>query len=444
MYSYHDLLASKTPQEIHDLSRDMKGGAFLEADIRDYFSNSDLFTEEEIIEHMMIEAYDKQNIFALKTIAEWYRDGIYVDQSDTQYIETLKKIRSAPKAIDAIWTCKDAYDDVFVFGHTRGGYGSIDHDTWLWSSVAGDAQRTIGTYNASSSDLDTLRDAESDLREALWCHLDTEELLNKVKIKIQNLKYKQEIRTNEKIFDLREGLYETSLKDADNILQGSFRAVSQETQNSFKLDNWEHLTIETKTYLLTALYCYTQLTAIGIDNYEAVDFSSVVSPLMRGLEYEIKLRFFYKYLSFLKRTYPEIADYADAININIKDLPVYRKCIIKKLCRHCYDYRSDDEAEIFMIGSLSRTIGYENNSNEILIDKPAIEFCKTELLKGKTSDDEIKDWLKYLCDNVEDLRGTRNRASHGGNVLNIDDAEETLDRLVRVQKLIEYIVEGCN
>ncbi len=444
MRGFEDIFNSKSAQEIHDLSRDRseESWALLLDGICKYFKNSDIFTEDEMVNHIMIEAFEKGNVFAYETLAEWYKDGIYVEQSDSQYLEILNRIIALPIANEVIWTCKDAFDKGIS------GYGLLDINILILSSVIGDALVKLGTYYANSSNDGDLLFAEDILRHATWCgFFDELKTVKKIVAKRENLKYKNQVQMSDKIYELREGLYDSSLQNVDNILKGSFDIVKDKVKESFNEENWSKLSQQTKTYILTSLYCYSQLTAIGVQNYEFVDFASVISLLMRGLEYELSLRFFKYYISYLRRHYPNISDYADAVGIKMNAIVQQKKCIIKKTGSNQYDYRLENESDLFTMGSLSRAIGYkmDNEHNQIIIDAPALNYCKSELLKkSNSSDNEVKQWLKYLCDNVEELRYTRNKSSHGGTILNVHDAEEALERLLFVQKLIEYIAEGCN
>ena len=211
----------------------------------------------------------------------------------------------------------------------------------------------------------------------------------------------------------------------------------------FDNENWEKLTSESKSYLITALYTFSSLVSVGEQNYKHIDFSPCISLLTRSLEYELKLRFQEGYLLFLQTEYPNISSYCSANNISMDRLTIERKTLFERKRSDTVYLNTKMHSNMFTLGSLSFTIGYNFNERKISFDQTAIEYCKKKLIQKCWNDDKITTWLQSLCNNVELLRTKRNTSSHGGKVLTQLDAEFVFDQMIFTKRILENLMRDC-
>ena len=131
---------------------------------------------------------------------------------------------------------------------------------------------------------------------------------------------------------------------------------------------------------------------------------------------------------YLKRKYPKKADYPQfpTALLNIYGKPIKPKnftlgTIAYVLCLFYADNITEKQKE--------------NNRRKL------IEYAKEELFIGKT-DEEIMNTLRDFADSVEEVRNDyRNPSAHTNQVKKVD-AEECLNLVVDVEKLLKKILDS--
>lgn len=174
MYNFDEM----TTDEIHGVNRTPDEYAQISKSICNYFSNSSRFSDEEEHKEISVEWERYKNPYALKRIAEYYRDGICLPQSDKKYISYLKQF------VEII-----NFDDDYV----RIAWDMLDVDScnyWMprlgaeeWTCLAdmGEVCKALGLYYSGFSDLDALMNAEYYLKIALGAHFDVQKEYESVK-----------------------------------------------------------------------------------------------------------------------------------------------------------------------------------------------------------------------------------------------------------------------
>lgn len=416
--------------------------------MEEYQDYKNTVSEEEII-NTIVEAEDNHDPSACMKLAEWYKTGTVLEQSDEEYVKMLHKAYEyADESGNIQRLMKDWYDEEFGNEHFTGVAANISVDEWKAGAILGSAAYKLGLYYANFNIIEELRKAENYFRVSLWCHFDTRSLLKDTAQRIQNLEYAAEDPSLSPVLtSFRQTIFRNiSLRTIDEYAVKTLTSVNANLKEEFSEESWNKLQRETQIYLSTALMTFGFYTGVGQDNYKDVDFSSCISLLMRGLEYEIKLRFYKGYLSYLQDKYSDPARYIEKNKLDRSDVTKTRTTILYKDRSgdlHYKDYRISKHS--YTLGSITASIGYENTNNEdnVKVDATFMEYCKNALIESEWDRNAIKEWIHNICDNVEALRVMRNNASHGGRVLTEADAEYVLDQMVFTQKILEKLASAC-
>lgn len=404
---------------------------------------------EEDVLNILVEAEDNHNPQACMKIAEWYKTGTFLGQSDEEYVRMLHKACDyADPDGNIIRIMKDRYDDEHYEGGTLGVIANVSADEWRASSILGDAAYQLGLYYSNFNTIEELRNAEYYFKVSMWCFFDTEKLLESISSRIHNLEYiAKNPSLSPSISSFKQSIFRNiSLEAIENYCFNTYTSVNSKIRKEFKEENWSKLQNETQVYLVTALMTFSFYICVGQDNYKNVDFASCVSLLMRGLEYELKLRFYKGYMLYLQQHYADPYRYIQQNKLDIEDATKARALILYKNRRGNLYYKDYDKCNhSYTLGSVTASIGFANtNSGDyIQADATFLEYCKNSLIEMNWDKTTTKKWIRDLCDNIEELRIMRNLASHGGKVLTETDAEYVLNQMIFTQKILERLVSVC-
>lgn len=424
--------------EVHMYNRTTDECFLIDYSIIQFFKGKEYENYEDLVLNMFIEAEDKNNPFAWNIIADWYKNGTYLEKSEELYINclcnTLKETSDLIRIVKDMWEYQE--------------FETNDTNELVGTGLLFEVCLKLAKYYESSSDITELANAEYYYQIANWCGGYQNSTYNKeiqsIKKRIENIKYLRENKTIDNSSEImRSEVLSVCLRDYDTISSESFTNVITKLKQEFDNKNWEKLTSESKSYLITALYTFSSFVSVGEQNYKYVDFSPCISLLTRSLEYELKLRFQDGYLLFLQTEYPSISSYCSANKIPMDRLTIERKTLFERKRSDTVYLNTRMHSNMFTLGSLSFTIGYNFNERKIGFDQTAIEYCKKKLIQKGWNDEKIKTWLQSLCNNVELLRTKRNTSSHGGKVLTQLDAEYVFDQMIFTKRILENLMHDC-
>lgn len=191
------------------------------------------------------------------------------------------------------------------------------------------------------------------------------------------------------------------------------------------------LTFESQKYIYTAIKALSYFSKLSIEEESFIDYSVVVSPLMRALELELKRRLFLPYVKYVSDKFVDVSDFSNYNNITMQyHLKKYRSFIIDNSFKEC------DKCE-FTLGCLKYIYGLDvnyaqNSSEEIRIDRSSKEYLEENLCIQLS----VEKWYYQLSLDVKEVRDLRNRSSHGGTVLIKEDAEWAVDMLLKTKKIL--------
>ena len=327
-------------------------------------------------------------------------------------------------------------------GKDRGSISVSIKDSLYLGDLANTSE-ALGLYYAGFQNLDSLNISKKYLEIASWCHKDVANILTRVKKKI-DMRQRGNLQFNEykKVFGL---LY--PFGTTENIQRVLLQNVEKRMQDEFGLEYWNSLQKETKAYLNTALFTLMQYISVGEELNRNLDYSGVISLLMRALEYELEIYFCREYLGYLQNEYPNAQIFLKEINMKCEE----RKYIVHEVYSgktvywsYC-DTDSNVAEQKFQFFMLKKIMGYSDRYIKgnlvVTIDKTFMKYLKYKMNGYYNCDEQkILNWLGNLVENVEYLRPKRNRASHGGSVLNINDAMDAFYVLVLVEKIIKELI----
>lgn len=421
-------------EDIHAIERPYDDDYEIHRRISEYFLKSSRFNDEQRYHQLFIEAKQYRNPCAAEILANCYRDGIYFEQSDKQYYEMLEQFEeNASQNGNYNRIAKDLFDA----NYSGIVFASLTTNDWLHFCDLGKASELLGLYYAGFQDIERLMKAAGYLRQALWCHIDCREFLKTVENKIRVLK-----SGDSRFAEIKmpfASLYPPDLSEKAQceLFENANNLIKQEMSEIY----WSKLKKETQIYLHTAVFTFAQFLSVGEKLYLKFDYSGVISLLMRALEYELENRFLKGYLEFLETQYPNVDSYLKQNNIsNWK----HRKFILNDdfgtITYQLYD-ESNTDSHYFTMGILPGLIGYRKayDSKTATVDFTAMQYFQ-ETMKHENSERDIINWIINILDNVSLLRSMRNRAAHGGEVLNANAAIEALSILVLVKKVLKDLI----
>ncbi len=371
------------------------------------------------------------------TLENYYR-FIYKDGANSSFIKLVKKL----------------YDD----NYEKKTEDSVSKSDWLYINDLAKLTESLGLYYSGHQDLTRLKKAKDFLEIALWCRMDVGEELETVESKIAKLESAQsplaDIKKQFTVLcpiDLNENDKNALFTDIENFLKMKFEEK-----------HWNALRAETRIYIQTAVFSFLQYLNSDERLQSKIDYSGVISLLMRALELELKERFCLGYLAYLQKKYPNPYNYLKTNNLEYKFRGNNRdiKGIVKyvkdegQLYYISYDgSNTEDSSYYFSLGKAQNFTGYVMESNKngtaIRVDKTFLEYL-AQRMKGKSnhfwSEDEkerekrIKLWVSKISKAVATLKGVRNDASHGGKVLNVQVAMQAFESLILVKKILKELV----
>ena len=456
---YENLFSSLTDEEIHNIARNTDDSDKLESAINNWFLDSTKYNEPEMVHNIEIET-EKCNPFSMFTLAIWYREGNHVSQSDAAYIHMLEKILS-------VKTEKLNSETTLIALQTN---KTVSHK--LYDEILGEASLQLGQYYSDSSNKNEIEKAKKFFELSKWyapktvattlpliiagpaaavgiiglgaglagggvgivgglagaamvpivgqlvaagglAGLGVKYVKNKIHKK-RNTQKNQE--TSEKL-------------SAEQIVINDFGELWYKLSNNSR----ESLSAAYKTYYTFA-------------NDKNYDFSSVIALLGKALEGELKYRFYDEYIEYLVKRFGIPSNYKDYNRLSNEQFES-RFCLLyksKQNCQFC-DYVNHPN---FSIGSFRYVIGIDKAGNcsstkKTFCDQSLIDYTKEILYKDifhNKTNEKIDDLLKELSDNIEILRGYRNKADHPGAPLTLEDANKVLQIMIYTRKILLRIL----
>ncbi len=387
----------------------------------DYFygkcSFSPSFSQEEIVSEMLKTA-ESGNIYAMAEIAKWYDTGAYVEKSEEKYFQWLKKIIDSG---NGSMTARTLFDEANGYINAQ----SNDYfDALIFSDPVGQAALQLGLKEMNISKEKNLNTALQYFKIACVCHWDCEKYICDVENRLRELAQPKITKTP---------TLETTSRDF-------IANLSQKNIDDFGRVNWDKLSEVSQKYINTATFAFQQLLAIEEKSFSYIDFSIVVSPLLRALELELKIRLYEQYLDYLKNTFHNVEDYLNYNNISGFYEIKSRNIIITKNAENVYCFE-DQGSNKFTLGSLKYFFGINNTktqgSRKTIIDKSAFDFLSIHLKKDNLSPPL---WIENLCNDIETVRRLRNESSHGGTILSLNDAQYTINQLIKIKRILINIL----
>lgn len=495
--------------------------------IVDYYQDNspEIYTKRQLISNMEMEA-NNGNVFAMLVLSNWYKDGSYVDLDNGRSLIYLQKIISSKigkRVIDELkcsenedqnWkldtdnflgTFKDVIGQAYYqLGLAFLGNSSSEKGVRLARKCLKNAELCgyeckfeLGQANKKISGLTTgmligiapLMAAVSDISKAfvgsgairagmgmgmgvgipaLGAILLGGKILNSLcSDKKTDSNYKHPVLS----YDLEKYCNDLKKKYQHSLLvdgELSFTNMYDDIENSFIEQfgdaGWNKLAPESRRYLLTGIFCFIQMYYTGKEQYKNMDFASAISPVMKALELELRIRFFDGYLDYLNKHYKTVYEYLKANKETIKGFPEEtRRCVVLKNRKtgrlEFLNYKREKDYCKFTLGSFRFVIGltnYINSMKNMSIDRTALNYCINDLFiieKFVHNDekDDSKDvleyriiqWLNDFCVQLEKLKDYRNHAAHGGEIMKISDAEFCFDEIVIVNRLLFTLVSVC-
>ena len=209
-------------------------------------------------------------------------------------------------------------------------------------------------------------------------------------------------------------------------------------------DAWEKFQNSTRTDIISSVACFRSFFDFG----NPIDYSCAIIPVMKALEYELRIRFYDPYVRYLSERYSAV-EYAKSIlpEEYKYDLKVAAK-LKMKILRYEKDkgleYVDTEREDQFSLGNFChsvRTSEKKGNRNQPRIDDLFLEYCHNVVFSEKpVSDIELKKWAVRISIQTEAQVHLRNKSAHGGVILNEKSAEKAISDVVTVGKLLAEIV----
>ena len=437
---------------------------------RDIIDNYFKIYSEEVAVSKTIEQADT-NPWAAVKVAEWCENNSYPN-----ILSTEAKITFLEKAANCSWagfTMRHLHE----FNSNSVSQDSLD--AYIWSDPVGRAWEALGNYYLQFDDEQALNQAYDFLidaglvgfqvREQLRLYRHKMRLLNKhpktagelypkdreeEEEEIKRKEWEQEYLHSLKIDEKLLNFVNNNKSFQEEYTRQQFQKVNTYLEEEFSNYIWAKATPETKVYLATGFFCFEQLKLINIGNIK-IDFSVAINPVVKSLEEELSLRFYTRYIKYLKLHYPTPEDYFLVNEIAPYDKET-RNVIASSNKSKEFIYNNPDKPTKFTLGSFVFVVGYGWNlrSNEAKIDKTMLEYCKIDLLsptdfckmKGISFsainyEKEISSWLLELGKAVESVKDIRNKASHGGQICSDVDCQYCYDAILLVKKILIQLLE---
>ena len=413
------------------------------------FFNIDNLLEDSFLEKLINLKYNENNNFSdyftlIPSNFDFESESDYNEQSDKLYYSMMEKyFKHTYERSDYIERAKELFNENYS-EKAKGLIHEKDKNgvTWIYLNDLAEKSETLGIYYSGFQDLEHLNKAKRYLEIAKWCCKDIDDILDRVVNQINSLKsgeYNQFMNIKMQFdrfysFDTTEKIHYELLKTVEQMLK-----------DEFEVQHWNKLQNETRTYLNTAVFTFVQYISVGQRFFAKFDYSGVISLFMRALEFELEVRFCREYLGYLQSKYPNTEDYfkKNKKKLGDRDLIVHKD--YKKYLSYC-DYEGRVADKYFTLGILKGLMGYKSlvvkGKTLVIVDSTFLEYVKDKIdnYNNNRNENKIKSWISNIVINVETLRNMRNKASHGGDVLNIEAAMDAFNILILVKKVLKELV----
>jgi len=385
-------------------------------------------TLQESLSPLLLEA--ESNLYAMREVAEAYRVGSFLPQSDDMYYYYLKQIVSSDLAQYVIEQGKYLSYDL-DHGMPYGAQFERYREVYEYSELIGYTAFDLGLryYGSSSPD---------DLRMAIGYFEIADSLFTLSGAGIQHY-----IDTAKKrLADYRAPV------PSDGVLGDFVSKYQQQLAGYIEEDIWNRLDSKSRIFISTAFYCHQQFKDEPTARDGEIDYSPVITLLSKALELELKKRFYDSYLEYLRRRFRDNAE----TYIEYNDLdPCKNRVILYQNPRRKYVFVDSNMNDSFTLGSFPYIVA-SGTHNYDKIYPSAADYCKDvlfshdcELFRNDPSayKREIEQWLKNYITEVETVRPVRNRSAHPNSILRDADAVFCQDVIIRVKHLIDKLIRIC-
>lgn len=220
-----------------------------------------------------------------------------------------------------------------------------------------------------------------------------------------------------------ENIYRQSDKDA-------YLEAEEDLQQQFG-KVWLSLDNESIQLLVTAKMLFNDLEK-NEQKDRPFDFSGICILLSKAVEIEMKKRFYYDFIGFLSRNYPN-------------KLEEWHYVLTEKRRIANSDYLAPLDDKRFTLGSIMFVCCVKNNRKvperiRTISEQRLIEFASSELFLEKDKN-KVLNALNQIGKKIDYIRSKyRNPSAHTG-VMNKSDAQSCFDELIYVTKSFIYIME---
>lgn len=211
----------------------------------------------------------------------------------------------------------------------------------------------------------------------------------------------------------------------DTYTQDDNEVLNNEQEKLIQLlgeSGWKKLNEASQRFLISARVLFRQFQKLQ----DIIDYSGVCVLVTKALEVELDKRFYHNFLSFLKEKYK-------------KDYTKYHTALL-------YKYKSPLRPQSFTMGNLAFVLCFVDNRNDSISQiennkAQLLDYSKSKLL-SKYTEEEIKELLREYAKAIEDIRKKfRNPSAHTNEIKRID-AENCLNLVLDVQKLLKRMLDS--
>lgn len=383
---------------------------------------------QESLSPLLLEA--ENNLYAMREVAEAYRVGSFLPQSDDMYYYYLKQIVSSDLAQYVIEQGKYLSYDL-DHGMPYGGHFGRYRDVYEFSELIGYAAFDLGLRYYGSSSPDELRMA-----------IDYFEIADPL-FTLSGAGIQQYIDIAKKrLADYRAPV------PSEGVLGDFVLKYQQQLAGYIEEDIWNRLDPKSRIFISTAFYCHQQFKDEPTARDGEMDYSPVITLLSKALELELKKRFYDSYLKYLRHSFSDDAE--KYIDYNDLD-PGKNRVILYQNPRRKYLFVNPDINDTFTLGSFPYIVASGTHGNDKIYPSAA-DYCKDvlfsydcELFRNDSSayKREIERWLKNYITEVETVRPVRNQSAHPNSILRDADAVFCQDVIIRVKHLIDKLIRIC-
>lgn len=480
MDNYEKLFQNLSDYEIHNLNRNISNSAELESSINNRFLNQFIYNDEEIIENIQQEV-ENCNIFSMMTMANWYREGSFYEQSDKKYVECLQRI------VHIKTERLDAQQLIESLNKKIKHHNSND---LLYGEILGEAYVQLGQYYSSSTNRNNLKIAKEFFEKSkfyapsLICAIPLLSPVLGLSLKALGLivtksvlgfgagamigapvalpvagaagviagiaRHRAHKDKNTKSRHLQKPAFPFTKKASPLLLEKKEQYTSsvippdEIAKQSFG-DLWNQLTEVSQKSISTAYKNYYQ----NKDDPD-YDFSSVIGLLGKALEGELKIRFYNEYIEYLKNHFASVQDFIEYNKLNNYQINTLTRVLLyaPKTVNREFQFFDYVNHGTFTLGSFRFLLGIDKqgaiSSSGLYCYPSMLDYVKTSLYKNifySKLETETDAFLKEISDNIVTLINYRNKADHAGENLSVDDANLVLYIMITTKKILLRILD---